>query len=362
MGKTSKKKKSQKKQEIGLEMSEQEYQELVSQVSQLTRQEACEELLECARYGEVDAVRAILDKFPDIVDTVDESGSTALHKASANGHVSTTRLLVQQYNASLLTNDSGNTPLHWAAASGHSQVVQVLLNESSYENVDVLQKNEFGRSILTEGFSSQETEVVKLLLEHDSASEEKLLDGGKEVENDDNGGEEIQSKEDGSSLDLPRKKKKVTIIHDFSLCNQENDDAHREPLRIREIVSVLLHTCTLVRILPIDSYSHSFTTSHVARRTQPIAHADNPFGDSPEQDTTGYGIWCASLVMARWMACSEMQSRFREKTILELGAGCGVPGLAAAHYWYVVLLFCSVLRYVSCTGSLIALLNIVLLQ
>lgn len=38
-----------------------------------------------------------------------------------------------------------------------------------------LEKNEFGRSALTEGFSSQKEGVVEALLEHDSASEEKLL-------------------------------------------------------------------------------------------------------------------------------------------------------------------------------------------
>jgi len=75
---------------------------------------------------------------------------------------------------------------------------------------------------------------------------------------------------------------------------------------------------------------------------QPIAHANNPFGDSAEEDTTGFGIWCASLVMARWMASKELQDNFSEKTILELGAGCGVPGLAVAHYRYVRVKDCAV--------------------
>jgi predicted RNA methylase len=32
------------------------------------------------------------------------------------------------------------------------------------------------------------------------------------------------------------------------------------------------------------------------------------------------------------MASHEMMQRFSEKTTLKLGAGCGVPELAAAHY------------------------------
>jgi len=231
MGKTSKKKSPKKEQEIPLECTPQEYEELSAQVADLTRDEAAEELLECARYGEVDAVRAILTKHHDIVDTVDESGSTALHKACANGHVSTTRLLLQN-GASLRTNASGNTPLHWAAASGHDKVIDVLLNETSFD-INVLQKNDFGRSILTEGFSSQCTQVVKLLLEHDSATEDKLLAGGKEV--DDNG-DEVNGNNEQPSLDLSPRKKKATIIHDFALC----DDKQQKPLRIRELVSMNL--------------------------------------------------------------------------------------------------------------------------
>ncbi len=66
--------------------------------------------------------------------------------------------------------------------------------------------------------------------------------------------------------------------------------------------------------------------------SQPIAHADDPFGQSPIEDTTGLGIWCASLVMARWLASPEMTKRMEGKNVVELGAGCGVPGLAAAVY------------------------------
>lgn len=67
-------------------------------------------------------------------------------------------------------------------------------------------------------------------------------------------------------------------------------------------------------------------------RELPITNADNPFGDDAVKDTTGLGIWCASLVMARWMASKSILGRFDQKSILELGAGCGVPGLTVALY------------------------------
>ena len=67
-------------------------------------------------------------------------------------------------------------------------------------------------------------------------------------------------------------------------------------------------------------------------RELPIQNADNPFGDKDIEDTTGLGIWCASIVMACWMASTDISSRFEGKCLLELGAGCGIPGLAAAMY------------------------------
>jgi hypothetical protein len=225
----------------------------------------------------------------DIVDTKDPSGSTALHKASANGHVSTVRLLLQR-GAKHFPNDAGNTPLHWAAAAGHESIVQCLLQETRL-NIDVLQKNEFGRSALTEGFSSKDTAVAKLLLEHDSATEERLIMGAEEVESADN----------KKSTDVPERKLTDSVVHEFSLADESKStaDGIKRTFRIREL---------------------------------PIERADNPFGDDAEQDTTGYGIWCASIVMARWMASSEMTKRFAGKKIVELGAGCGVSGLSAAVY------------------------------
>ena len=67
-------------------------------------------------------------------------------------------------------------------------------------------------------------------------------------------------------------------------------------------------------------------------RELPIAHADDPFGAKPEEDTTGLGIWAASLVCARWMASEKISSRMEGKSVIELGAGCGIPGLAAAFH------------------------------
>jgi predicted nicotinamide N-methyase len=46
--------------------------------------------------------------------------------------------------------------------------------------------------------------------------------------------------------------------------------------------------------------------------------------------TAGTHVWSAALVFARWIA--SMHIEFDGKTVLELGAGCGLPGLSASVY------------------------------
>jgi len=296
-----------------LECTQEDFDSLLQDASELVDfDEASSELIDCARYGEVDACRAILDVWSvkqqpsqNVVNAMDNSQSTSLHKAAANGHLSTVQLLLIR-GADHLQNDSGNTPLHWAAASGHAEVVNMLLNHydavaktnkknKPQQPLDVLLKNNFGRSALTEGFQSGDTKTVEHLLNHDSAEEERLIGGldGKAVDDDEmavdgsDGGEAKKTGADGG---------KKSIVHEFDFlrdCGVEDGP------------------CVSIRELP-------------------IAHADNPFGAEAIEDTTGLGIWCASLVMARWLASPSMVERMKSKTILELGAGCGIPALAAA--------------------------------
>mmetsp|Transcript_33755 Transcript_33755/g.57346 ORF Transcript_33755/g.57346 Transcript_33755/m.57346 type:complete len:574 (+) Transcript_33755:202-1923(+) len=327
-----------------LECPQSDFDALLGDASGLTDiQEATAELLDCARYGEVDACRAILDVWASktnttnnqtkeidqqqsIVDARDASQSTSLHKACANGHASTVQLLLSR-GASHFPNDNGNTPLHWAAGAGHATCVKMLLDhydalsaasaaaESTNSKnskpkptkpLDVLLKNNFGRSSLTEGFASGDTKTVEHLLNHDSAEEEKLIGGmdKKEVE-DENVAEDVAAG-GAKGGDGEKKEEKKSIVHEFDFLrgNEESEiasdkDSERPSVLIREL---------------------------------PIAHADNPFGQKPIEDTTGLGIWCASLVMSRWLASPSMVGQMQNKTILELGAGCGIPALTCAIY------------------------------
>ena len=219
---------------IGLEGTDAEFEELLGQAASLTSEEAITELVDCARYGESDAIRAICDKHGEtttnnadaatapFVDSKNPSGNTALHMACANGHTHACRLLLSR-GADHLANSSGNTPLHWAAANGHEEIVKLLLDEPRFKDkIDVLQKNNFGRSALTEGFSSSNTKLVGHLLEHDSAEEDRLIGGMKkeDVTNSDeadaalNEDGSVKSSETGSSAS-------VQVIHEFDFLREE---------------------------------------------------------------------------------------------------------------------------------------------
>ncbi|KAL7471716.1 hypothetical protein ACHAXS_012014 [Conticribra weissflogii] len=355
-----------------LECTSSEFHALLGDARGLSSpREAAEELLDCARHGEVDAVRAILDVWGDgnhedddddgsrrTVDATDASGSTSLHKASANGHASTVRLLLSR-GARHLPNESGNTPLHWAAGAGHAEVVKLLLDHfdalfrereemkgrrrnngcddnhndndddddenDKVEQLDVLLKNKFGRSALTEGFASGDTPTVDVLLNHDSAEEERLIGGLERKDVADEEGEEIAAGRGEGDENADRK-------------GGAGDETKKEKEKEKEkekTTKSILHEFNFLlggQSDPFISASDCEGHPSVFIRELPIAHADDPFGQSPIEDTTGLGIWCASLVMARWLASPEMTKRMEGKNVVELGAGCGVPGLAAAVY------------------------------
>ncbi len=331
-----------------LECTDQEYTDLLSTASSLTEEEAKSEIIECARYGELDAVRALLEiwspKIENYVNTADKNGTTALHKAGSNGHCTTVQLLL--YNkANHLSNSSLNTPLHWAAGNGHEEIVEMILNHDFGYELDVLQKNEFGRSILTEGFSSNKTKLIGMLLEHDSASEDKLLDGGEEIDDEDskdvkeNDGNKIidgdfklgadgkLTTSDGQSVNSSNTSStggNSGITHEFDFLRDENEkesgDAENESDNQDGELTML------------NNSEGKEETKTLLIRELPIKNADSPFGETAIDDTTGLGIWSASLVMARWMAQKSLLGRFDNKSVLELGAGCGVPGLTVALY------------------------------
>jgi hypothetical protein len=182
-------------------------------------------------------------------------------------------------------------------------------NENGEELIDVLLKNKAGRSALTDAFQSKDVAVIELCLNHTSASEERLMD--------------------------------------MSSVSQKPSEERTEAEKSAHAVE---HHFLL------STKSHALTKV-IKMRELPITKADHPFGseEAPEDDSTGASshlapihapgsilcilsptglcIWPAAIILARWITDlfpPETQA-LREKTVVELGAGCGLPAITAGE-------------------------------
>jgi ankyrin repeat protein len=212
----------------------------------MNMEEMNQEVLECARYGEEEDLRALLNAGAD-VNFADVGGSSAMHKAAANGEEACLRVL-HQFGAKYTKNGQGNTPAHWAAQNGKASALKFIIQ--NYE-VDVLAKNDLGRSILTEAFQSKCTDCIELCLSHDSASEERLINP--------------DSKAAKPSADAAATETDTQMQVDSA-----EEEAHNAE------ANAITHTM-------------QFGEARIRVRELPITRADNPFGTetAPEDDTTG---------------------------------------------------------------------------
>ena len=241
-------------------------------------QDDCLELLECARYGEdddIETLRALLHQGVP-VDFADDGGNTALHKASANGHVAIVKLLAAA-GAAHKPNASGNYPLHWAVQQGQYEATRALLE--AYQDIDVLAQNGFGRSVSSEAFAKNDARLVELVLQHPSAEKLEPAGGGADGDEDGDG--------DGGMADVEAEE-----THAFEFV-RGGPSVH-----LRELAH--LGSDETTRVL----------------------------GASPDEDKTGLQLWAASIVLSHWLL--EMREKLRGREVLELGAGCGLCGIVAA--------------------------------
>ncbi|QRV98056.1 ankyrin repeats [Ceratobasidium sp. AG-Ba] len=110
-----------------------------------------EDLLLSCRYGDIDDVRAFVEKFGQeaVAAARDENGNTVLHMTCANGHEDILTYLLPLLPSTLLSvqNSSKSTALHWAATNKHLGTVQKLA-ELQPSLIDI--KNAAGRTPLGE--------------------------------------------------------------------------------------------------------------------------------------------------------------------------------------------------------------------
>ncbi|CCJ28454.1 unnamed protein product [Pneumocystis jirovecii] len=86
-----------------------------------------------ARFGDLKTIQKLPLSLIDLFQQ-DENGNTALHMASANGHLNIVQFLLSQlpetndkHKYISIQNERGNTPLHWASVNGHLEIVSELV-------------------------------------------------------------------------------------------------------------------------------------------------------------------------------------------------------------------------------------------
>lgn len=126
-----------------------------------TKQEVLDELHACARFGEIDDLKMMVegdDTGPLFdVNGKDDSGNTAVHKAAANGHVDMLKYLLE-LKADYALNDNGIGPLSWAVLNNQKDAVKFLIDNYS-SKINVVAKPTLGKSIVSLAHDCEDQEV-----------------------------------------------------------------------------------------------------------------------------------------------------------------------------------------------------------
>ncbi|KAE9402803.1 ankyrin [Gymnopus androsaceus JB14] len=138
-----------------------------------------EEIFLSCRYGDLDEVQAYIQKF----EIRDDNGNTVLHMISGNGHTDVLKFLLPLISPSLLSapNNAGSTPLHWASLNSHLTIAQELVLFPSGPGIDLIDiKNSAGHSPLAEAELAGWQEGAKWLVEKMNLEEAVAEENGTE--------------------------------------------------------------------------------------------------------------------------------------------------------------------------------------
>ena len=198
-----------------------------------------------------------------------------------------------------LENGGKNTPLHWACLNKHESVVKLLCD--SFAELNVLEKNKHGRSALTYAFKSGNTEIIKLILSHPSAEELEKKSSKQDTS-------PPAAPKEGSEDEKPERKNEAPLVE----ASVTHEIIFKRKKKKKKKKTSSKPTPTLrIRELPIVDKSVFNTKAATA-----------------SEDRTGLALWPASIVLARWISNLNLSG----KSICELGAGCGLPGITAFAY------------------------------
>lgn len=116
-------------------------------------------IFEAARNGEVQVIKNILKENPEVVNTKNKEGFSALTLACYRGNTEVVKLLLKK-KADVNISSSMGSPLMAATYKGHLEIVKLLLSKNV--NVDEVDQN--GTTSLMFATMFKNIELVKLLI------------------------------------------------------------------------------------------------------------------------------------------------------------------------------------------------------
>jgi ankyrin repeat protein len=141
------------------------------------------EIHEAAKNGNLEKLKALLDKNPELLYVKDELGKTPLHWATGRGQPEAMKLLLDTYKVDVNVRNNnlgtplhvaasqaqpectknGSTPLHFAAfkgqKAGHREAAKILLENGA----DVNAKTDTGATPLSMAAYRNNTEIIAIL-------------------------------------------------------------------------------------------------------------------------------------------------------------------------------------------------------
>jgi ankyrin repeat protein len=90
-----------------------------------------QDIFDLLRKGDIPALKAIIERNPDLLDARDRNGDSLLHRAAEAGDASLIRYLVDKGARPDLTGARKQTPLHLAAINDHGEAVTALLERKA---------------------------------------------------------------------------------------------------------------------------------------------------------------------------------------------------------------------------------------